>query len=83
MQSTCRVLGDSPHFFRYGIGGFPADVGIDFIENQHWNLILAARTVLSASITRANSPEEAMARNGRGGSPALGANWNSTSIEDV
>ena len=37
----------------------------------------AASTVLSASITRAISPDEAMARSGRAGSPGLGANWNS------
>src|SRR5580704_17316073 len=34
----------------------------------------AARTVLSASITRAISPDEAMARNDLAGSPGLGAN---------
>ena len=43
----------------------------------------AASTVLSASITRAISPDEAMARSALAGSPGLGANWNSISSRPV
>jgi len=38
----------------------------------------AARTVLMANITRASSPEEAIARKALAGSPGFGAKWNST-----
>ena len=72
-----------PHLFANGIGGLAADVGVHLVEHQHRNFVLGGQHGFSANITRAISPEEAMARSGRAGSPGLGANWNSISSKPV
>ena len=52
------LIGNLPHAITDGMGSFAADIGVDFVEDQNGNGSSAASTVLSASITRASSPEE-------------------------
>ena len=68
------LVGDLPHALANGVGGFATDIGVNFIENQNGDGILGGQHGLESNITRASSPEEAMARSGRAGSPGLGAN---------
>jgi hypothetical protein len=40
------LVGDLPHALADGVGGFAADIGIDFIENQNGNGVLGGKNGL-------------------------------------
>jgi hypothetical protein len=77
------LRGNLLHLFADRIGRLAADVRVHLVKNQNGNFVLGASTVFSASITRAISPDDAMARSGLAGSPGFGANWNSISSKPV
>ena len=77
MHSTCRFCAICRIFSPTALAVSPPTLASTSSNTSTGISSSAASTVLSANITRAISPEEAMARSGRAGSPGLGANWNS------